>query len=320
MPRRAPAVAVERFRQRLEQKRRRNISSKHDDWALVDFSAGSGGDAAARALEMAGLKENTDQPRSDPLSVLVVLAEQGFLVSGNDSKEAEDAGSDVARALARPSRLTVLFTGLRWASAEAKSAREWAREAAGPSGGEICVIDGPLSLVVPSVVCDGVEAAQQLFDPGHTCRRMFVYGTLRPDADASSVPWSNFPHEGFSTQESAVLPASRLMFESYPFVVLDNDTDTLGSSASSRTDRPETGGTVGFVLGSEDDDAWTRKLAEADRIEGFPDFYVRAIAPVWLKSGVAVDAWVYWRVDGSPVSLPIPDGDFVTWETRRSGK
>ncbi len=54
-------------------------------------------------------------------------------------------------------------------------------------------------------------------------------------------------------------------------------------------------------------------LADADVIEGHPDFYERRVETIELDDGSAAEAWVYWAPDSllaAPGHRPIPSGDW----------
>ncbi len=58
-------------------------------------------------------------------------------------------------------------------------------------------------------------------------------------------------------------------------------------------------------------------LADADRIEGHPDFYERRLETVVANDGTEVEAWVYWAPDTITAGRPIvPEGDWLEREHR----
>eukprot|EP00927_Polykrikos_kofoidii_P051786 TRINITY_DN45574_c0_g1_i1.p1 TRINITY_DN45574_c0_g1~~TRINITY_DN45574_c0_g1_i1.p1 ORF type:complete len:661 (-),score=107.08 TRINITY_DN45574_c0_g1_i1:71-2053(-) len=98
----------------------------------------------------------------------------------------------------------------------------------------------------------------------------FVYGTLRPDDD-SGAPWTQSFCEGLNA-EAALLFGASLYVESYPSLCLEQTRcsvrGTLLTPPMDATGR------------RPDPDVMRAKLAEADRIEGYPGLYDRAVVSV----------------------------------------
>jgi len=131
----------------------------------------------------------------------------------------------------------------------------------------------------------------------------FVYGTLRPD-DNSGATWTKSFCEGLSA-EVATLPGASLYFPgSYPAVCFEQTRCAVR----------------GVLLTPSAQDApsavMEAKLSEADRIEGYPDLYDRAVATVYTASGLPQLAYVYHRTGRFERELSdrIADGD---WLSRR---
>lgn len=124
-----------------------------------------------------------------------------------------------------------------------------------------------------------------------------MYGTLRPQAKGAS--WTKSFTRG-ATAQTATLPNSRLFVGQYPSVQLNVDRSQV----------------VGDVLSWQTSSKFREKLAEADRIEGWPDFYHRAVRQVQLESGKKVLAFVYFdpAIEGF---TPIPSGDFIVHQKSR---
>lgn len=127
----------------------------------------------------------------------------------------------------------------------------------------------------------------------------FVYGTLRPDDD-SGASWTKAFCEGMAAEAAALPGASLYVDGSYPAVNFEE------TRCSVR----------GVLLKPEDPSAFPGKLAEADKVEGYPDLYERAVVPVQTESGSLVHAYVYHRTGRTDrvKSVRIPDGD---WLSRR---
>jgi len=129
---------------------------------------------------------------------------------------------------------------------------------------------------------------------------IFAYGTLRPDDD-SNASWTKPFNEGMKA-EVAFLPGASLYVEGgLPAMCLEQ------TRCSVR----------GVLLMPEQGPSSTTlaaKLAEADKIEGYPDNYSRAIVSVSLANGQVRQAYVYHRtgkVDRGQWPL-LADGDWLS--------
>jgi len=125
----------------------------------------------------------------------------------------------------------------------------------------------------------------------------FVYGTLRPDDD-SDASWTKSFCEGLSSQVAFLPGASLYIDGSYPAVCLEQ------TQCSVR----------GFFLEPTVATGIAAKLLDADRIEGYPDLYHRAVVNVRTEAGVDRLAYVYHKTGKLNRSKceRIPDGDWLS--------
>lgn len=125
----------------------------------------------------------------------------------------------------------------------------------------------------------------------------FVYGTLRPDDD-SGAAWTKSFCEGMVAEPAALPGASLYVDGSYPAVNFEQTRCTVR----------------GVLLKPEDRSIFSKKLADADKIEGYPDLYDRAVIPVQTASGRLVRAYVYHRTGRTDraQSVRISDGDWLS--------
>lgn len=132
---------------------------------------------------------------------------------------------------------------------------------------------------------------------GVSTEGFFVYGTLRPDDD-SGATWTKSFIEGMDS-EVAFLPGASLYIDgSYPAVSLEQ------THCSVR----------GVFLRPTSSSMLSSKLAEADRIEGFPDLYDRIALPVQTASDGTQKAYVYHRTGRTDRAkcTRVPDGDWLS--------
>lgn len=122
----------------------------------------------------------------------------------------------------------------------------------------------------------------------------FVYGTLRPDDD-SGASWTQKFCEGMDAEAAFLDGASLYIDGTYPAVCLE-----------------QTKCSVRGVLLTPSNLA--SKLKEADKIEGYPDLYERAVATIRTVSGEARRAYVYHRTGRTDRSACtcILDGDWMS--------
>lgn len=101
--------------------------------------------------------------------------------------------------------------------------------------------------------------------------------------------------------EAATLPGASLYVEGYPAVNFEETRCSVRGVLL----RPK-----GFDVA----EVMAAKLAEADRIEGYPDLYERAIVTVNTERGEALPAYVYHRTGRTDrkSSVRIPDGDWLS--------
>lgn len=125
----------------------------------------------------------------------------------------------------------------------------------------------------------------------------FVYGTLRPDDD-SDASWTKSFCEGLSSQVAFLPGASLYIDGSYPAVCLEQ------TQCSVRGVFLEPTAATGIAA----------KLLDADRIEGYPDLYHRAVVNVRTEAGVDRLAYVYHKTGKLNRSKceRIPDGDWLS--------
>ena len=127
--------------------------------------------------------------------------------------------------------------------------------------------------------------------------QLFVYGTLR--TPAGGPPGDTHYHEriadGITSRATGVLRRARLVdCGAFPAVGLGD------------------GAVRGEVLTIDD-----QTLADADLIEGHPDFYERRVETIELDDGGTTEAWVYWAPESllaAPEHRPIPTGDWFNRE------
>merc|ERR1711957_365529 len=107
----------------------------------------------------------------------------------------------------------------------------------------------------------------------------FVYGTLRPDDD-SGASWTAEFQQGMVATPATLPGASLYIDGSYPAVNFERTSCSV----------------LGILLTPEKDKKNTlaAKLMDADRIEGYPDLYERAICMVDTELGQRF-AYVYHR-------------------------
>lgn len=139
-------------------------------------------------------------------------------------------------------------------------------------------------------------------DRGQIPSGFFVYGTLRPDDD-SGASWTKSFTEGLEA-EVAYLPGASLYIDgSYPAVCFE---ETACSVRGMLLRPPSTStGATGLLAA---------KLAEADKIEGYPDLYSRTVATVLTDKGVTSPAYVYHRTGkfDRASRQRIADGDWLS--------
>lgn len=150
-------------------------------------------------------------------------------------------------------------------------------------------------------------------DRGQIPSGFFVYGTLRPDDD-SGASWTKSFTEGLEA-EVAYLPGASLYIDgSYPAVCFE---ETACSVRGMLLRPPSTStGATGLLAA---------KLAEADKIEGYPDLYSRTVATVLTDKGVTSPAYVYHRTGkfDRASRQRIADGDWLSrkrWALRTPSK
>jgi len=142
-----------------------------------------------------------------------------------------------------------------------------------------------------------VPEANSETEPAETIR-LFVYGTLR--SPVGGPPEDTHYHSRIAAH------------------IVDSEPGLLRSAALyDRGAYPGIGAAEGTVRG-EIMTLGSAALAEADVIEGHPDFYERRIETIERGDGSTVEAWVYW----APSSLiercqRIPSGDW--FERERTG-
>ncbi|CAJ1328801.1 unnamed protein product [Effrenium voratum] len=130
----------------------------------------------------------------------------------------------------------------------------------------------------------------------------FVYGTLRPDDD-SNAAWTKPFNEGMEAQEAFLPGASLYVDGPYPALCLEETSCSVRGA---------------LLTPSRSGALMAAKLAEADKIEGYPDLYSRSVATVLGADGSPHTAYVYHRtgrVDRAK-SQRIADGD---WLSRKRG-
>lgn len=131
-------------------------------------------------------------------------------------------------------------------------------------------------------------------------KAFFVYGTLRPD-DPSGAPWTKPFNQGMKSFPARLF-GHRLYKEQYPLVMSPD----AGAKATDCV--------VGDLVFPISEYDWQEKLAQADSIEGCPDFYQRKIVSVTrLLDNSTTRAWLYYRtapVDAENIKH-IPSGDWT---------
>lgn len=129
----------------------------------------------------------------------------------------------------------------------------------------------------------------------------FVYGTLRPDDDSGAAWTKDFCEEMRS--EPAVLKGASMYIDGAYAAVSFEETRCVVRGALLR---PQSG--------KKQAEAMRQKLAEADRIEGFPSLYERAAVTVTTESGAEHLAYVYHRTGRTEREkcLRIADGDWLS--------
>lgn len=131
------------------------------------------------------------------------------------------------------------------------------------------------------------------------CLRLFLYGTLQP---ASDTPMARWLVTRIEDATAASMPGRLLAIPGaggwFPALVPGGMRDRVRGTA------------VRVALGPGD-------LARLDHYEGRE--YRRTFARVRLASGSLLPAAVYrWHAAAPARSLPIPNGDFLTWLERTS--
>jgi gamma-glutamylcyclotransferase (GGCT)/AIG2-like uncharacterized protein YtfP len=134
-------------------------------------------------------------------------------------------------------------------------------------------------------------------EPFSAAEGFFVYGTLRPDDD-SGAAWTKPFIEGMQAQAAFLSGASLYIDGCYPAVCLE---ETVCSVR-------------GVFLSPSSTADFQSKLAEADRIEGYPDLYDRIVVRVHTTEGVERQAYLYHRTGkfDRAQSQRIPDGDWLS--------
>jgi NAD-dependent deacetylase len=129
----------------------------------------------------------------------------------------------------------------------------------------------------------------------------FVYGTLRPDDD-SGASWTQKFCEGMDAEAAFLDGASLYIDGAYPAVCLEQTKCCVRGMLLT----PSTIGNSSTHLAS--------KLKEADKIEGYPDLYERAVATIRTVSGEVRRAYVYHRTGRTDRSACtcILDGDWMS--------
>ena len=105
-------------------------------------------------------------------------------------------------------------------------------------------------------------------------RAFFVYGTLHPD-DTSNAPWTQPFNQGMDSVSAGIF-GLRLYRDAYPLVI------------SPDPSAKQTGFVVGHVLTLQKGTDWKQKLAEANSIEGYPDYYSRKVVKLDESTSLAV--------------------------------
>lgn len=169
----------------------------------------------------------------------------------------------------------------------------WPTDATKASG---AAVTSPLTRVPPR------RKGRAASDRGQIPSGFFVYGTLRPDDD-SGASWTKSFTEGLEA-EVAYLPGASLYIDgSYPAVCFE---ETACSVRGMLLRPPSTStGATGLLAA---------KLAEADKIEGYPDLYSRTVATVLTDKGVTSPAYVYHRTGkfDRASRQRIADGDWLS--------
>jgi len=132
----------------------------------------------------------------------------------------------------------------------------------------------------------------------------FVYGTLRPDDD-SGTSWTKTFCDGLDA-EPARLHGASLYVENFPAVCLERTRCSVRGVFLSVPAGPACARTL------------KAKLAEADRIEGYPDLYDRTVKTVRTATGLERQAYVYHRTGRTDRQscVRVEDGD---WLSRQNG-
>lgn len=153
--------------------------------------------------------------------------------------------------------------------------------------------------------------------PDADATHLFVYGTLRPEAEA---PWTR-PFTKGMVARPAILPNARLYMSTYPHVVLGapkargagfggcTTASTPAATVIAADDK-----VVGTLMTCTSAAAFTAKLADADAIESYPGLYKRAVRRCLdQETGDEFLAFVYFNPDYD-IDTPVPDGDFLAFK------
>lgn len=124
----------------------------------------------------------------------------------------------------------------------------------------------------------------------------FVYGTLRPDDDSGASWTKDFQKD--LVAETAWLTGASLYVETYPAVCLEKTACRVR----------------GCFLSTCKPDVLAQKLAEADKIERYPDFYDRNVVTVTTSNGAKKKAILYHRSNlvNRETSVCVADGDWLS--------
>merc|ERR1719277_2679229 len=162
--------------------------------------------------------------------------------------------------------------------------------------------------------------SQQELSVGGEPAAFFVYGSLRPDDD-SRMPWTQAFVQGMDSIP-AKLRGARMYEDTYASVVLGHNT-VVGRTAEQEKPYADSlvqseDEIVGILLVPKDKspEAFARKLRDADRIEGYPSLYRRAMVDAIPKEGGdPIRAYIYHRPDCDR-SNHISTGDWLKRRTK----
>jgi len=144
-------------------------------------------------------------------------------------------------------------------------------------------------------------ASKSQAQPNKAPAAFFVYGTLRPDDD-SGASWTKDFSAGLHPENAMLSGASMYIDGGYAAVSLERTRCAVRGVLLSV---PEGAGAAKLL---------TEKLAEADRIEGYPSLYDRTVVTVRTESGASRQAYVYHRTGRTNRSecVRVSDGDWLS--------